>query len=199
MNYIYNIKVNLKNKLYNFYEWDKNDAVITLDRVEVFLVNENTYEDIINMKVKVDKEFLNKIKRFKNACIFCNDIDCVCTKFNNDGIIELISKLNLEEESEILDEINLKNKLELKYEKINGNNNYSFKTRNQEKIVSELKEYITKMKDDNELIDYLYQEWFNNSRCKNKYEKLLSVIDSEYSNKHEELYNVIKLLNCKNA
>ena len=56
MNYIYNIKVNLKNKLYNFYEWDKNDDVITLDRVEVFLVNENTYEDIINMKVKVDKE-----------------------------------------------------------------------------------------------------------------------------------------------
>lgn len=199
MNYVYNIKVNLKNKLYNFYEWDKNDNIITLDRVEVFLVNDNIYEDIINMNIKVNPEFLNKIKLSKNICIFCSDIDAVCVKFNNDGIIELISKLDLEEESEVLDEINLKNKIDLKYQTINGKNNYSFRTRNQEKIILELKNYITKMKDDNDVIDYLYYEWFNSNRCKNKYEKLLSILDSEYSNKHEELYNVIKLLNCKNV
>ena len=101
--------------------------------------------------------------------------------------------------SEVLDEINLKNKIDLKYQTINGKNNYSFRTRNQEEIILELKNYITKMKDDNDVIDYLYYEWFNSNRCKNKYEKLLSILDSEYSNKHEELYNVIKLLNCKNV
>ncbi len=195
MNYVYNIKVNLKDKLYNFYEWNNEDNILILNKVIVYLVNEETYNDILNMRIKVKDEFLKNIKLNNNICIFSNDIDCVCVKFNNDGVIELISKLDLEEESDILDEVNFKNRLDLKYTKINKSNNYSFNTRREDEIVSVLNDYIKNEKNNIELIDYLYNEWFNSNRCKNKYDKLLHAINGKFSVKHEELYDVIKLLN----
>ena len=47
MNYTYNIKVNLKNELINFYEWNKMDKITILKKVPVFKVNDNVYENII--------------------------------------------------------------------------------------------------------------------------------------------------------
>ena len=92
MNYIYNIKVNLKNKLYNFYEWDSE--ITCINRIKIYLVDDTTYNDIINMNAKVDNTFLNELKTFDNMCLFTNDIDVVCIKFNNNGCIDLISKLD---------------------------------------------------------------------------------------------------------
>ena len=43
MNYTYNIKVNLKNELINFYEWNKMDKITILKKVPVFKVNDNVY------------------------------------------------------------------------------------------------------------------------------------------------------------
>ena len=61
MNYTYNIKVNLKNELINFYEWNKMDKITILKKVPVFKVNDNVYENIISGRVKVNDTFLDKI------------------------------------------------------------------------------------------------------------------------------------------
>ena len=37
MNYIYNIKVNLKDNLINFYEWEISDKITTLKKVKIFI------------------------------------------------------------------------------------------------------------------------------------------------------------------
>lgn len=193
MNYAYNIKVNLKDKLYNFYEWNKEDKIIILKRVNVFVVDDNTYNDILNMSIIVTNEFLKELT--DNICIFCNDIDSVCIKFNNKGVISKISKLDLIEENDILEEINYNNKYKLKYTKIDKSNGYSYKTRKEDRIINELNNYIIKNKNDIELINYLYEEWFNNNKCTNKYEKLINAVNGEYSINHDRLYDVVKLIN----
>lgn len=197
MNYAYNIKVNLKRKLYNFYEWSKKDKIETLNKINIFKVSDSTLKDIINMEIKVNEKFLNNIKNDKKICVFCSDIDSICIRFNNKGIIDLISKLDLEEEREILDETSNYIKYDLKYEKINKSNNYLYITRDEEEKINIIKNYLEINKDDNNIIDYLYYEWFNDSKNSiNKYDKLLKEINNEFSNKHNELYEIIELITC---
>ena len=62
MNYIYNIKVNLKNNLINFYEWEANDKITTLKKTKIFVINNYDYNNILKMNIKVRKEFLENIE-----------------------------------------------------------------------------------------------------------------------------------------
>ena len=103
MNYTYNIKVNLKNELINFYEWNKMDKITILKKVPVFKVNDNVYENIISGRVKVNDTFLDKISLSNYTSIFCNDIDTICIKFDNKGKIDKLSKLDLIEEKDVLE------------------------------------------------------------------------------------------------
>ena len=149
MNYIYNIKVNLKNNLINFYEWEPNDKITTLKKAKIFVINNYDYNNILKMNIKIRKEFLENIELDNLICLFTNGVDIVCTKFNIDGTISKISKLDLEEEREVLDEINYKVKTKLLYSRIDKNNNYKLTTRKEENIKNKLldNEIYSKVKD----------------------------------------------------
>ena len=190
MNYIYNIEVNLNEKLINFYEWNSSDILTKIDRIPLYLVNTKDYIHILNMNIQLNK----KINLVNNMCLFTNSIDVICVLFTNDGIIEKISKLKLIDESDILDEISEKNKIEFEYKIINKSNNYSFNPRYEENIVNELLEYVKSKKEDNNIIDYLYYEWFSDKKCNNKYEKLIKSINKKHSVKHDKLYKIIELI-----
>lgn len=190
MNYIYNIEVNLKEKLINFYEWNSSDILTKVDRIPLYLVSSKDYIHILNMNIKLNK----KINLVNNMCLFTNSVDVICVMFTNDGIIEKISKLKLIDESDVLDEISEKNKIELDYKIINKSNNYSFNPRYEENIVNELLEYVKSKKEDNNIIDYLYYEWFSDKKCNNKYEKLIKSINKKHSVKHDKLYKIIELI-----
>lgn len=190
MNYIYNIEVNLKEKLINFYEWNSSDILTKVDRIPIYLVSSKDYIHILNMNIKLNK----KINLVNNMCLFTNSVDVICVMFTNDGIIEKISKLKLIDESDVLDEISEKNKIELDYKIINKSNNYSFNPRYEENIVNELLEYVKSKKEDNNIIDYLYYEWFSDKKCNNKYEKLIKSINKKHSVKHDKLYKIIELI-----
>lgn len=195
MNYIYNIKVNLKNNLINFYEWESNDKITTLKKAKIFVINNYDYNNILKMNIKIRKEFLKNIELDNLTCLFTNAVDIVCIKFNIDGTISKISKLNLEEEREILDEINYKVKTKILYSKINKENNYKLTTRREENIKNKLLEFLISSKDNTELIDYLYYEWSGKTSSSNKYDELLSSIKDEYSDKHNKLFKIIELIN----
>ena len=194
MNYVYNVGVNLKDKLYNFYEWNSEDIIERFNKLEVFNVDDKTYDDILKMRIKVNKVFIYRIKNNKLTCIFTNDIDTICVRFDMYGEIKQISKLDLEEESEILSEINIKDKYSLEYELIDKSNNYSFNTREEDRIIEYINNYLIDNKNNEELIDYLYSEWFSDNNCKNKYERLINSINSEYSINHKKLFDIIKIL-----
>lgn len=189
----YNIEVNLKEKLYNFYEWNDNDKIIKLSIIKAFLVDDNTYDCILSMKIKVEENFLNKIKEFEYTCIFCNYVDSVCVKFNKNGTIRLISKILLEDEILIINKMSDKKVFKLKYEFTNGKNNYSYNTREEDKIIKDINKYIDNLKNE-EIINYLYYEWFNIKIDDNKYEKLKKVINGKFCDKHIKIHEIIKLL-----
>lgn len=195
MNYIYNIKVNLKNNLINFYEWEPNDKITTLKKAKIFVINNYDYNNILKMNIKIRKEFLKNIELDNLICLFTNAVDIVCIKFNIDGTISKISKLDLEEEREVLDEINYKVKTKILYSKINKENNYKLTTRREENIKNKLLEFLISSKDNTELIDYLYYEWTGKTSSSNKYDELLSSIKDEYSDKHNKLFKIIELIN----
>lgn len=195
MNYIYNIKVSLKNNLINFYEWESNDKITTLKKAKIFVINNYDYNNILKMNIKIRKEFLKNIELDNLTCLFTNAVDIVCIKFNIDGTISKISKLDLEEEREILDEINYKVKTKILYSKINKENNYKLTTRREENIKNKLLEFLISSKDNTELIDYLYYEWSGKTSSSNKYDELLSSIKDEYSDKHNKLFKIIELIN----
>lgn len=195
MNYIYNIKINLKNNLINFYEWEQNDKIISLKKAKIFVINNYDYNNILEMNIKIRKEFLKNIMLDNLICLFTNGVDIVCTKFNEDGTISKISKLDLEEEREVLDEINYKIKTKLFYSKIDKSNNYKLLTRKEERIKNKLLEFLNSSKENTELIDYLYYEWFNKTDSSNKYIELLNDIKNDYSSKHTRLLKIIELIN----
>lgn len=195
MNYIYNIKVNLKDNLINFYEWESNDKITTLKKVKIFVINNYDYNNILKMNIKIRKEFLKNIELDNLTCLFTNAVDIVCIKFNTDGTISKISKLDLEEEREVLDEINYKVKTKILYSKINKENNYKLTTRREENIKNKLLDFLISSKDNTELIDYLYYEWSGKTSSSNKYDELLSSIKNEYSDKHNKLFKIIELIN----
>ena len=199
MNYIYNIKVNMQNSLLNFYEWNNDDNIEIINKLPLVVVKDKDYINILNMCIKLDKPELIKFELSNNMCIFTNLFDCVCVKFSNIGIIDKISKLTLVEEDDVLDEIKNKKVVDIKYNIINKNNNYNFLSRNENKILNIIINYIVSKKESNEIIDYLYYEWFKNKKSNNKYEELLSSISKEYSDKHEYLYNLIQLIEMQNV
>lgn len=195
MNYIYNIKINLKDNLINFYEWEQSDKITSLKKVKIFVINNYDYNNILKMNIKIRKEFLKNIMLDNLICLFTNGVDIVCTKFNEDGAISKISKLDLEEEREVLDEINYKIKTKLFYSKIDKSNNYKLLTRKEERIKNKLLEFLNSSKENTELIDYLYYEWFNKTTSTNKYTELLNDIKNDYSSKHTKLLKIIELIN----
>ena len=70
----------------------------------------------------------------------------------------------------------------------------SFNPRYEENIVNELLEYVKSKKEDNNIIDYLYYEWFSDKKCNNKYERLIKSINKKHSVKHDKLYKIIELI-----
>ena len=68
-------------------------------------------------------------------------------------------------------------------------------TRKEENIKNKLLDFLNSSKENTELIDYLYYEWFNKTSSSNKYNELLSSVKNEYSDKHNKLFKIIELIN----
>ena len=45
MNYIYDILVNFKETLYDFYEWNKNDNITHIRKIPLFRINDIFFKD----------------------------------------------------------------------------------------------------------------------------------------------------------
>lgn len=194
MNYAYNIKINLKKDLINFYEWDNLDKIKILKKVSLYKINNKIYNDIINNVIIVNNNFLKKLDE-NNICIFCTKLDTICIKFNKNGKTDKISKLDLVDERDILDS-SIKNKINnFKYKITNTKINYSYNTRNENRIKKYLIKYIENEKNNKELIEYLYYEWFNKEKHeKDTYQKLINSVYEKYNEKHNKLYKIVELI-----
>lgn len=194
MNYIYDISLNLnKNKLYEFYEWKEEDNPEFILKIPIFKVDEETFLNLKNNNVIINKKFLasiqnktecyspNCINIIRYACVFACDKDTVAIEFDGEGNNYMKSNISLEEETEILDAIkNIKYSIiEYKIKSRNKNIN-NFFTRRELNVQKNIFEKLKIMLENNEFLKlkYIFYEIYS-EKCddtKKIYSKLINII-----------------------
>lgn len=211
MNYIYDVTFNLnKNNLYNFYEWKEEDNPEFILKTPIFKIDKDTYLDIKNNDVIVDKKFLNLIENktetycpncigiIRYACILATDSEVFGVEFDSDGNNYMKSSISIDEENEILDVVtNMKYSIiDYKIRKRIKIEN-KFKTRNEKDIEKYLINKLNNMKDNNELskLKYIFYEVYNEKidDIDKIYNKLINITknDDYKFKKLSEIFNMI--------
>ena len=205
MNYVYDILSNFNQELYDFYDWDKNDNFTHLRKVPSFRVSKEVLVDLMFKKVKIKGNLLKLIKDKTQVftkegvdvieyCFIVSDsVNALGVILDEDGIIYKRSKFLVSEELEINKCLKTSKIYNVEYSKTH----YSNMTRNEEKVTNLILNELELIMDSTDKIDYLYYEWFNTNKGKNKYKKLVSSIKSSYTSKHEYILELLNLLKIK--
>lgn len=183
MNYIYDILLNFKEEMYDFYDWNKNDNIIHIRKIPIIKIKTNDLLNIVNNKVIFDYIFLEKIKnkteaftpknikKIENCCLLTDGNLVVAILVQNKKIKK--SSLLVDEEIDTLEEISFIKNDEISY-KIITSQERKLKTRKQKEIENFILKEINKIKNETEKLKYIYYECFNVKE--DKIEKIISKI-----------------------
>lgn len=209
MNYVYDILSNFNQELYDFYDWDKNDNFTHLRKVPSFRVSKEVLVDLMFKKVKIKGNLLKLIKDKTQVftkegvdvieyCFIVSDsVNALGVILDEDGVVYKRSKFLVSEELEINKCLKASKIYNVEYNLLSSKTHYSNMTRNEEKVTNLILSELELIMDSTDKIDYLYYEWFNTNKGKNKYKKLVSSIKSSYTSKHEYILELLNLLKIK--
>lgn len=209
MNYVYDILSNFNQELYDFYDWDKNDNFTHLRKVPSFRVSKEVLVDLMFKKVKIKGNLLKLIKDKTQVftkegvdvieyCFIVSDsVTSLGVILDEDGVVYKRSKFLVSEELEINKCLKTSKIYNVEYNLLSSKTHYSNMTRNEEKVTNLILNELELIMDSTDKIDYLYYEWFNTNKGKNKYKKLVSSIKSSYTSKHEYILELLNLLKIK--
>lgn len=209
MNYVYDILSNFNQELYDFYDWNKNDNFTHLRKVPSFRVSKEVLVDLMFKKVKIKGNLLKLIKDKTQVftkegvdvieyCFIVSDsVNSLGVILDEDGVIYKRSKFLVSEELEINKCLKTSKIYNVEYNLLSSKTHYSNMTRNEEKVTNLILSELELIMDSTDKIDYLYYEWFNTNKGKNKYKKLVSSIKSSYTSKHEYILELLNLLKIK--
>lgn len=209
MNYVYDILSNFNQELYDFYDWDKNDNFTHLRKVPSFRISKEVLVDLMFKKVKIKGNLLKLIKDKTQVftkegvdvieyCFIVSDsVNALGVILDEDGVVYKKSKFLVSEELEINKCLKTSKIYNVEYNLLSSKTHYSNMTRNEEKVTNLILNELELIMDSTDKIDYLYYEWFNTNKGKNKYKKLVSSIKSSYTSKHEYILELLNLLKIK--
>ena len=209
MNYVYDILSNFNQELYDFYDWDKNDNFTHLRKVPSFRVSKEVLVDLMFKKVKIKGNLLKLIKDktqmftkegvdvIEYCFIVSDSVNALGVILDEDGVVYKRSKFLVSEELEINKCLRTSKIYNVEYNLLSSKTHYSNMTRNEEKVTNLILNELELIMDSTDKIDYLYYEWFNTNKGKNKYKKLVSSIKSSYTSKHEYILELLNLLKIK--
>lgn len=206
MNYIYDIVLNFQDNYYQFFEWNRTDKIKNISKISVYRV---TDQDLLNLKynkVIIAVPFLNQIKednkKYKKLmCLVSNTKQSIGILIGSDGAILKKSSLLFEEE----EEVNIFSQT-LPITEINYVKNIKMETRNSSHLRIEIEkkdiliEYLNKTTD-LPTLKYLYYEYYK-EECddQNQIKKsLLTEVKQEWTQKQNNLYQVVHLLTQKSS
>lgn len=203
MNYLYDILLNYNNLPYEIFDWNAEDEITHIRKIPFFKVKTQVLQDIVNNKVVLDNEFINKI--YKKTEIFVkNRINNITSFVLTDGY-EVIairlnnnltySKLIYDEELEAL-EYNL-NLTDIKYEIIKNRKINHYKTRNEIYMKTYILMQLNKIINDNDIdkLKYIYLEFFNKKIADTK--NILQELENNWDSVYLKLYKFLKGLLLK--
>lgn len=208
MIYVYDLLVNLNEELIDFYDWEDTDDMFHVRKCLLIKVLSKDYYNMLTNKIKISDSFMKEIKgkaqifSGRNTIIIdymiavTDGINAFIIKFDNNGVSKLKSKFIINEEVEI---INLSSSMKVSnidFDIINKEN-INKMTRKEKRIVNLILYQLENIKNNKDMIDYLYYEWFDTNNGDNKLDKLISNIRESYSNKHIEFLNILNLITNK--
>ena len=208
MTYVYDLVLNFNSELYEFYEWNKEDDIYHIKRINLIKIDSKTYNDILENEVIFNDDFLltifNKCEYFENrkveeipyALLITDTLRVMGIMLDMYGNVIKYSSLLLDEEEDVLDISDRLGVLKLSYQIKRKKNSTNNLTRYENNIIKYIKKdlnFCYKEKDLSKL-KYLYYEYFNR-QC-NDIDKIYYCLISELDNvneRHYNLYNLIKL------
>ncbi len=209
MTCIYDVLLNFTDddNLIDFFEWHEKDDFDHIKKIYLVRVNTKTMEDFLKYKIKVSEEFLSIIKDktilYKNkkylkyAALFTDLNKVIALEFDNNGEVVAKSSLLLDEEEDIIMESNCMDEENIEYEKILEYPKRLFLTREElYKRLFLLKEIENAYKEnDYDKLTYYYDEIYenNNYSIDKKYELMIDEIKNAYCEKHNNLYEIIRM------
>ena len=203
MNNTYDLLVNFRSNAYQFYEWQKNDDITSIKSIPCIKVFDKTLSDFINNNIKVSNSFLNMIKNktisnkmIKYACVLFNSEIALAFIFTEDGRILKKSNLIFDESDDIVDKFCDLKETSIKY-KITDSPHYdNTKTRNENKLIRYVTNYLESVSNKEEIIKYLYYECFTEyeNNYTKAYKKLVSEVKKENSSIIYKLNKIITLI-----
>lgn len=204
MDYIYDIVLNFNKEYFNFYEWKKNDNIVNIKKMPLFLVSDNVLIMMKYDKVVVDSSFINLIKdktytynklKISNSSLFSNGKEVIGVIFNDKGSIIKRSSLLIDEEDEVLEEIESK-----EIYQINITSHKKIERENINRIEREKKSFLFNfLKRENNInnLKYLYYDYFE-EECNDASiikKKLLDIIKNDWNKKLDSFYDTVKIFN----
>ena len=202
MNFIYDIVLNFNKDFYNFFEWNKNDNVINVKKIPIFLIDNDTFTSMKYDNVIVSKDFIDLIRdktytytrsKLGISCLISNNKEVIAVLFNDNGNLIKRSSLMLDEEEEVLDEIENDSLYKIniiKRRKVNIEN----VNRNIKEKKDFLIKYINEEKNDINL-KYLYYDYFEKDENNIKIIKndLIKEIKNNWNKKLNNFYDTVKI------
>lgn len=212
MNYIYDIFLNYNRNLYDIFEWNKDDKILHIRKIPVFLLSTNDLYNLINNRVVISKDLLTKlykktevfvsrgIQYLDYAFIATDRNDVVAFKLNKNGFITGYSHLLLEGEVEVIDYSRTLSLQVIDYKILDKNSFERFKTRNEVYIKKFICEKLNKMLENKEFhkVKFLYLEFFNKEINDNTLiEEIYQELDNNWDNSYIKLYDFLKMMTIK--
>lgn len=201
MNYIYDIVVNFNTYAFDFYDWNIEDKITHIRKIPIYKVKTSILSQIIEYDVKFNPSFLETIKNqtevFTNksvkivpySCLLCDGINVIAIKIDKNHTYK--SRLQLDEEEEVLDVCERINEQVISFEKKRRNSLDNFTTRKQMNIIKQINKmlYKTYTSKDYETLKYVYYECFNEKIDDVGY--IMKKITTQIQNNNEILLNKI--------
>lgn len=202
MNFIYDIVLNFNKDFYNFFEWNKNDNIINVKKIPIFLIDNDTFISMKYDNVIVSKDFIDLIRdktytytrsKLGISCLISNNKEVIAVLFNDNGNLIKRSSLMLDEEEEVLDEIENDSLYKIniiKRRKVNIEN----VNRNIKEKKDFLIKYINEEKNDINL-KYLYYDYFekDENNIKTIKNDLIKEIKNNWNKKLNNFYDTVKI------
>ena len=213
MNYIYDILINFKEEVYDFFDWNYSDEIEHIRKIPVIRVDSKSFYDIKHNYVKMDDDILikikdrtevfdnRKVKVLKYALLLTNGTEVIGFNLDENGINKYTSNLLVDEESEVLEICERLDEEKIGFKIIKTKQVDEFITRNDKNIIKYIKKEIKLLDKQNDLekLKYLYYECFETKTdSKNKIIKEINECLNNYNEKiFIKIYDFLKLTSLK--
>lgn len=213
MTYIYDVLLNFTDdeRIIEFFEWDDKDYPEHIKRIPLLRVSTKTLDDLLNKKVKVNNDLLDKIKgetslykkstNLDYATLFSDLNKVIALEFNESGEVISKSSLLLDEEEDLIEEAADLREEPIAYKILSKNSKDYFLTRQELKKKRYLLKEMDNLYEENniEKLNFLYEELFKKDDLSfyDKYMRIKKDLTENYSKKHNKLYDIVRLTYIK--